>query len=757
MDARMLFDEVLAADTEAEVTGVLERFNLADYTDEHWVPYGGWDNANNCGTIDNQQADPRAALGDKIINAVDAMLTRRCQEQGIDPSSSEAPKTMQEAAEKFFGVPEGRLARLTSQKRAALAQNIVVAVCGQKRPDYPCILIADKGEGQAPGDFGDTFLSLHANNKINIYFVQGKFNQGGAGVLPYCGKKHKYQLIVSRRHPTIKGDEPWGFTLVRRRRPVEGEDKNFRYEYLVSKSGRVFTLPPGPLPIWPSREEQEPMEGGTLIKLYEYRIAERTMAQTDLYYALSRQLFRGVLPFRIVELRDYESHALQATFAGMDVRIEEDRGDLLETRFSGEMGIKGVGSVSVNVALFKSSVTRDQMARYVHPKEALLLTLNGQTHKAMGRHFFERKSVKLKGLSRHLLVEVNCTRLPREVTAEMFMPSRDRIRECEEGEKLERRLEHFLRHNDELRQANERRRREKLRESSEKETIELFKSVIRDDPDLANVLHGKGELIDPTTRGETQGKFEGRRYPTYLRLSQKLPRPFVKDCPKNSKCRVVLETDAENEYLSRAHDSGELVVELDGFDYSASLNNGNVTLTFWPDDAAGIGQVYQVRVRLSTPEALTGWLEEQFSLRIAAAAEKDEDNKRGPSRRPRSRQIALPKIEPVTKEQWNENGREWTGEDVVEVDTDGEPAISYVNVDNTYLRRYQYGNAEEAELLRQQFMIGATVIGLILDTAIDNGNGAFDSEHAQVASQQIGKVLLPVINSLGKAELENFG
>ena len=74
---------------------------------------------------------------------------------------------------------------------------------GRSRQVRPCLTVSDNGEGQTPDDFPDTFLSLHRNNKVRIHFVQGKFNMGATGALPYCSKGYNLQLIVSRRNPKL--------------------------------------------------------------------------------------------------------------------------------------------------------------------------------------------------------------------------------------------------------------------------------------------------------------------------------------------------------------------------------------------------------------------------------------------------------------------------------------------------------------------------------------------------------------------------
>ena len=76
----------------------------------------------------------------------------------------------------------------------------------------------------------ETFLSIDKNNKLSIHFVQGKFNMGGTGALRFCGE-HSLQLLITRRNPEILAmqkdrsdptQERWGFTVVRRQRPLPG-------------------------------------------------------------------------------------------------------------------------------------------------------------------------------------------------------------------------------------------------------------------------------------------------------------------------------------------------------------------------------------------------------------------------------------------------------------------------------------------------------------------------------------------------------
>ena len=195
MDWSRVFYDLLHAESEAIVLQVLKRFSLLNDPNA-WQPLGNLEN--NFAIVGNQQTDPTGALVEKIINGIDANLMAASYTAGLDPESTEAPATMVEAVERFFHVKHGRLGDLGSKQLTNLALAIHLVAVGKK--DDPCYLIIDKGEGQTPSSFPETFLSLAKSNKLRIPFVQGKFNAGGTGVLQFCGREN-FQLIASRRHP----------------------------------------------------------------------------------------------------------------------------------------------------------------------------------------------------------------------------------------------------------------------------------------------------------------------------------------------------------------------------------------------------------------------------------------------------------------------------------------------------------------------------------------------------------------------------
>ena len=73
MDNFKLFDLLLKAETETEVEDVLIKANYNADDSTLWQPFGGF--GMNLNQINNQQSDATAALVEKLINSIDALMT----------------------------------------------------------------------------------------------------------------------------------------------------------------------------------------------------------------------------------------------------------------------------------------------------------------------------------------------------------------------------------------------------------------------------------------------------------------------------------------------------------------------------------------------------------------------------------------------------------------------------------------------------------------------------------------------------------
>lgn len=335
MNSKELCLKLAEADTEEKVIELLKNAGF-------WNDASCWkffnNEENNYDRIGNQQSSADAALVEKLINSIDAMLIRECLLKGINPEDKDnAPESIQEAAEQFFGIKRGQLFNLTATDRSKLAENIAIIATGEKK--NPSYSIIDQGEGQRPNKMESTFLSLSKQNKLRIPFVQGKFNMGGTGILQFCGRGNKssnIQLIITKRHQELAKKENddnskynWSFTIVRRENPRTGS-KSSVFTYLAP-NGKILNFPSESLQLLPGQYPyvmQNKLEWGTFIKLYEYQMPGvlKGVIILDLYFRLSLLMPNLALPIRMYERREgYRSHSYEGTLAGLSVRLEEDK------------------------------------------------------------------------------------------------------------------------------------------------------------------------------------------------------------------------------------------------------------------------------------------------------------------------------------------------------------------------------------------------------------------------------------------------
>jgi hypothetical protein len=748
-----LFNELLKAEREEDVTDALTVFGLEKYSDANWLPYGKIEN--NFGLIGAQQADALGALVEKIVNSVDAVLMRECYARNIDPRSNLTPRSMTEAAEQFLQIPEGNLAKLSTVDRTTLAESSInVVLTGQKPSEgNPCVIVVDSGEGQRGDDFAETLVSMLKSNKCSVPFVQGKFNMGSTGSLTYCSPNKNYQLIASRRHSSITNGRAakWAFTLVRKRPPLKNE-RNERYEYLAPK-GKVCELEQdvvAALPDSAGSPYKQNVSCGTLVKLYEYALpgSTRTMATTDFYRALSNKLWSVVVPIRIHEARPYPGHTLKSTFSGMNIRLEDDKGNVLEEGFPCNFTLKvpKVGTVDGRICLFKKDA---EISRWVSAREAVIYTINGQSHGALPNDFFRRASVNLPWIQKQLLINVDCSRLDQSLINRLFMTSRDRQRDVEEKELLESALADFIKKHEGLRQWNERRHRESVEHefADEGESIELFERLISENPALAEML-GVGVKVKVPSPGEKNvPEFKGKKYPTFLRIEGSSDgQGFQKGCPQNSYCRVMLVTDAENDYLVRAYDPGKLIIRPEEIVKSTSLYNGKLELLLEPGVSHAVGSKIEVKVMLTSPDALEGYHEVRFPLEITNPIQ-PEKNKTGGKRPPKVSTLALPNIREIKQDKWSEDIEIATDNDVVTIMKEEKEVTSLVNVDNRHYKRYLYAHAKREHEIKNIYKISVTIMGLWLSQQVEDE--AISSDKRREIANSMGKVLLPLIDSLG--------
>ena len=799
VEPKQLFFQLLQADSEEEVLQILQAADLWDQS-HYWRPVG--DNSNNRAIIGNQQEDAVSALAEKITNSVDAILINRCLEAGIDPRGPEAPKSLRSAIAKFFLNSDDENAgmsrfwgtdRLQSAKELEIVtKQIWLSVTGSTKA--PSISIVDHGEGQVPDDFPRTFMALvgyrtedgrTASQKANIPFVQGQFNMGSSGVYPFASETYGFQLLISRRNPKLlldtspDRDLEWGFTIVRRSEQFKGSV----YEYMAPvnasepKYGNVLAfaaerlaiLPESPPRTVPNRVYHDPLEYGTLLKIYEYQYKERglTYGNVLMKSGLMRQLELVLpecgLPVRIVEGREFKGKpgSFQNNMFGILRRvqqmvargiwggeIEEDSEiDDLEAAeaesgttkgglklegppVDGDIVVDGVRLPWVTYVFSADAGDRTRNGAY-----SLIFHINGQKHAHAEKSFFYPADVGYRYLAKNnqILVLLDCTNLSNSQREKVFKPSRDRLNRAKLAAELQEILKDALKNDAKLQklQLAVHERNQNARLANKAPVRKVLESLIKSTPSLARFF-GIGSAVrvaKPFPGGDSgasdgESKFEGKKHPTYLRFKSG-GSELARVAHIGSRVRLQFETDVVDDYFSRPRDNGvlELVAVRSNGSVGGSrgeLESGrfpyNITL---PEDVE-VGQEIELKFLLAD-----GVIEPlECTVVLTVGPPNPPPGNPGAGSKPpsgsanaddldirRCHDPAKPRdgYEPWPVEAWSERDAVL----IEDASLDGSGVVYYVNCDNVYLRMAQKERATSDELvIENKFMWSLVLLSL---------------------------------------------
>jgi hypothetical protein len=778
VDWKDVFEQLLHAEEEDEVTQILEGLALGSAS--VWEPLGGTEN--NFSQIGNQHGDPGGAMADKLINGIDAQLLLACYKAGIDPESDEAPQSMVEAVERFFGVKGGRLGDLTSREQTAMALGIRLVAVGANR--VPSYLVLDTGEGQTPRSFPDTFMSLGKSNKMRIPFVQGKYNAGGTGVLQFCGREN-YQLVASRRHPDAPADaedptrDLWGFTLVRRNRPRSGDKRRSSvWEYLAPE-GMVPTFAadailvlPQDRPPKPALPYAEPLAHGTAIKLYNYQWSARSLATRDARFELEKFLQAPCLPIRVTETRSwFRANYFSTTVSGIWASITADESktdrEHVETGFpaSATVSLKSTGELPYSIVVFKAEKASKRTPH------GLFFTVNGQVHGQAPADFVSRR-LGFDYLAEELFISLDCTNMRSEVREDFFMASRDRVRRNQVYDELLAALQSDLKSHPGLRELNNSRRAREIEQGidDKEDVVSTLQQLLKLDPSLRSLFEFGDRLI--TTVGPTEVEtFKGQRFPTYFRIA-KQPTGLVKRCPINHTCRVEFETDAANDYLTRSESPGKIqIAPAEACEYQ-QLWNGIFSTRWRPPEGSQPGDRVTVKVAVTDPDRESrGKVPFWCEFKILIGQPEYRISPPGPPKQPKAPNgrgqeapgLAMPEIVELRKDAWESRGYPELG--AFQVRSNGENGYDFfLNVDNPYLLKELVRLPSEADknLARYWFKWGLyfCAMGMMQHlkriSPSENGpsNGEGDVLDLNVVNQSVdgvAAVIVPVIRTLNRA------
>ena len=724
---KQLFNKLYFAHTEVEVDKIINA-HPDIFKSENWLPLGT--NENNFGVIENQQSTPIAALIEKITNSIDAVLMKKCLEAGINPKSDSAPQSMEQAKIEFFANHRDWDLPRTRSKQA---ENIQIIADGPRF--NTSLTIYDNGEGQHPEKFENTFLSLLEGNKAEIRFVQGKYNMGGSGAIVFCGKK-RYQLIGSKRYNN-KGK--FGFTLIREHPLSKVEEKvkkNTWYEYLKVN---------GEIPAFHAEQQNLGLYNrifttGTVIKLYSYDLpaGSRSVISRDLNQSFNEYLFEPILPVITVDKKERypDDRNLERDLYGLKRRLEPKDNRYVETYFSEDFNSAPFGKMKVTCYVFKTEIddksvkeTKETIRRgFFKNNMSVLFSINGQVHGHYTSEFITR-SLRFNVLKDHLLIHIDCTNMNYNFRKELFMASRDRLKDGAETQELREFLAKKLRaKNGRLWEIQKRRIDSIAVESGD--TKDIIKSVARNFSQNEDLLKLLGQTFNlemlikvkekRNTNNSTKKKqkkkkhqpFNPQRFPSFFkrRVQGKLENGVVA-IPIGSEKTILFDTNVENNYFDRIEEPGELKIAI--LDYKtneteggnapgkvdrienvfnarkSSPQEGTIKIHLNPKEEVSVGDEARVKVSLNDPSG--SFFEEAFWVKISEpqtppqSVPKIEDQE--------IPNLGLPEMKLVHEKDWEQFGEVGETMDystVMYPYVEGEKLeIIYINMDSTVLKNFK--------------------------------------------------------------------
>lgn len=611
MQDKQLLLELLEAEDEDGVMAALQKRKLLQEHDSRWKYLGGM--PNNQSIVQSQQSTAAGALVEKVTNGIDAILLRQCKAKGIDPRGNSAPPSMEKATDWFFGdFASGG----TPAVRTFAEQNMVLYATGSKL--RPTLSLFDAGEGQLPEDFPQTFCSLiygsnEGSYKGAIPFVQGRFNMGGTGVLPFCSDGHKLQLIVSRVPPELKKSESheWAYTVF----CYFASKQNPSWKYLVGPDGHILTGGTLPLGLVPkmnakSGEVCAPRERnvscGTLIKMYDYKAARSNICGEQ-FKKLQEYLLRPALPLRVVECRAaYKANVMQVTVWD---RLGAWGKDKLEEGFEDGASISikldNGETVPAEVRVFKATKGTDDDENL--PQTGLRALINGQSHARRDAQFFRTKAVDKEHIAGSMLVTLDCTELGQDSRNALFMSNREIFREDALLSELFKKLQKELHDHEGLDLLNLYRYEEKIKNAvNDDDGIKALEELLATDPTLAELFGSaaSGKVAAKTSTGGPVGRikgkpqpFHGLEFPTYIHRGDGATSANI-SVSAGEVARVSFLTDVKNNYFTRQKLRGNCEFSGDTVP-TIRLFNGRLTFTFAIDKQVVVGTTLKMEARIS--------------------------------------------------------------------------------------------------------------------------------------------------------------
>ena len=559
---------------------------------------------------------------------------------------------------------------------------------------------------------------------------------GSTGALVFCGDKHRYQLIISRRNSELNDiDGLIGFTLVRRHILTPEEESKYKltwYEYLVI-TGEIPSINEKHLDLGLNKTS---FNCGSIVKLYSYQLTHSSDATLDLWRDLNPLLFESALPILIYENRGFGGHSPTKVMLGNRTRLALDANEHIEFQKTFQINLFN-SNIPIQVYLFN----RDTKNTEFISGQSVVYTLNGQTQGAERKSFISM-DLGFRNLREFLLVWVDCSQIGTTARQELFMASRDRLKQGRFYTELRQSLIDLLSNDTHLKQKEQEYKGRVFRETGEdKDMVQSLFSKLKGNQDIRKMFSGNNgafsfftkkvkKPVPPEEQKEEKKKQAKKlkRYPTLLKIKgfERSSKDFVKVIRKGGKGKIILETDVENTFLSRSDDAGS--IEITTLDFGKNGGSGGeknipskdstklrvqfsgpcegeIEVMIEPREEVEVGDTIQLSIKMISS---AGEHEVVAFIKIDKEAQQPKEPKEKTVEEP---ELSLPKLTRVVQYSEDPEQAKWsdygmTSESIVKIQINPNGAIDEVliNMDSNLVKKLINAKGANVERVRNKYI-----------------------------------------------------
>lgn len=651
--ANQLLDEI---HTEQEVAKLVHE-NFSENASVEWVPLGG--QTNNYSIVENQQEESMAALTELITNSVDAVILKNYEQRYGGSGDGDEFDDMYEAARELADSNECKIS---------------LKATGEKNGPFSLTLV-DNGKGQPRGRFEETFLNVLTPGEIKqeYEFLQGKYGMGSTGSLPFCGDRG-YKLVISASH---NEPEKWSWSLIRKNR-----DKT-RYEYLLIEDE---------VPTFDGTVNGR--EYGSFVKCFNYEAEYKSEINQYFRRHLERYVVKSPLPIQLEDER-YSGFGDVST-QGLLPRLKDNKEyieDVDEVKHSFDNPVLGTRLVRIYLMKADDVIEKQNLSEYTkknfvgtrHREQAVLFTVNGQTHGDQGRTFIKRRC-NFNRVSRDALVFVDFSDVSDADIVDLFKPSRDRLTEKEPAKALREELEELISENEMLKQEEQRRRNRMAKEESDELEEDILEEILQKNPALKGYLRAGQKQSTVTEDGDDEPEYDGMFYPSNFEIIKSYrsqtdykvfdgpEQAYKKEIPVNKTPTQKFELNAKNDYLTRDTEQGSISASIPQVVKSVHLKDGILSVSLQAPDGAEPGHSMPLQLTVEPAQTGDGTLTQTISLQFT---EPVEDSGGDGGKKKQSQGFELPEAHWVEKDEWGEHDMD--EQSIVNIDPYDDEIVLYIN------------------------------------------------------------------------------